>query len=101
MKGEWDRFFIPHLAFPFQECMNGMNPHSTAPGPPPAISFSTGGHAVKMTYDGEGEPLMMIMEEDGVVFKCSIRTQTPDTVREMLWPFATLMEERGKARTNT
>jgi hypothetical protein len=61
--------------------LNGLGSHNpNVPAPQPALSFLSGGQAVKMSYDGEGEPLVMIMEEDGAVFKCDIRTQTPDTV---------------------
>jgi hypothetical protein len=34
-----------------------------------------------MTYGGLGEPLKVILEEGGVVIKCSIRTQQSDEVR--------------------
>lgn len=37
--------------------------------------------ALKMTYAGVGEALKLTMEEGGVVIRCSVRTQIPDTVR--------------------
>ncbi|VDM42261.1 unnamed protein product [Toxocara canis] len=36
--------------------------------------------ALKMTYDGHGEPLKVMLEKDGIVVKCIIRTQNPDVV---------------------
>lgn len=36
--------------------------------------------ALKMTYDGHGEPLKVLLEKDGIVVKCVIKTQNPDVV---------------------
>uniref|UniRef100_A0A915PX98 Uncharacterized protein n=1 Tax=Setaria digitata TaxID=48799 RepID=A0A915PX98_9BILA len=35
---------------------------------------------LKMTYDGYGEPLKVMLEKDGVVARCLIKTQSPDIV---------------------
>lgn len=42
--------------------------------------FGTGNVAMKMTYGGHGEPLKVMLEKDGVVVKCIIRTQNPDVI---------------------
>uniref|UniRef100_F1LDQ1 Cell cycle checkpoint protein RAD1 n=2 Tax=Ascaris suum TaxID=6253 RepID=F1LDQ1_ASCSU len=43
--------------------------------------FGTGANtALKMTYSGYGEPLKVMLEKDGIVVKCVIRTQNPDVV---------------------
>uniref|UniRef100_A0A158R4U6 Cell cycle checkpoint protein RAD1 n=1 Tax=Syphacia muris TaxID=451379 RepID=A0A158R4U6_9BILA len=43
--------------------------------------FGSGNNvALKMTYDGEGEPLKIMLEKDGIVVKCIIRTQNPDVI---------------------
>ena len=36
--------------------------------------------ALKITYDGHGEPLRLLLEKDGIVVKCMIKTQNPDMV---------------------
>ncbi|CAG9534166.1 unnamed protein product [Cercopithifilaria johnstoni] len=35
---------------------------------------------LKMTYDGFGEPLKVMIEKDGIVARCLIKTQNPDIV---------------------
>ncbi|VDK50007.1 unnamed protein product [Anisakis simplex] len=36
--------------------------------------------ALKMTYNGYGEPLKVMLEKDGIVVRCVIRTQNPDAI---------------------
>uniref|UniRef100_A0A914XN71 Cell cycle checkpoint protein RAD1 n=1 Tax=Plectus sambesii TaxID=2011161 RepID=A0A914XN71_9BILA len=50
------------------ECVNlfGSSPNSST--------------ALRMTYGGLGEPLKVIMEEGGVVIRCSVRTQQSDEI---------------------
>ncbi|VDD85882.1 unnamed protein product [Enterobius vermicularis] len=36
--------------------------------------------ALKITYDGHGEPLRLLLEKDGIVVKCMIKTQNPDMI---------------------
>ncbi|MCP9265975.1 Cell cycle checkpoint protein RAD1 [Dirofilaria immitis] len=44
-------------------------------------AFGTGvSTVVKMTYDGYGEPLKLMLEKDGIVARCLIKTQDPDIV---------------------
>lgn len=45
--------------------------------------------SMKMTYDGFGEPVKLILEEEGTVVKCSVVTQTPEPV---LYAFLSLLE---------
>lgn len=33
-----------------------------------------------MYYDGQGEPLVICMEDEGIVFNCAINTQIPSPV---------------------
>uniref|UniRef100_A0A914RVK2 Uncharacterized protein n=1 Tax=Parascaris equorum TaxID=6256 RepID=A0A914RVK2_PAREQ len=43
--------------------------------------FGTGAStALKMTYSGYGEPLKVMLEKDGIVVKCVIKTQIPDVM---------------------
>ncbi|VDK78241.1 unnamed protein product [Litomosoides sigmodontis] len=35
---------------------------------------------LKMTYDGFGEPLKVLIEKDGIVARCLIKTQNPDVI---------------------
>lgn len=34
-----------------------------------------------MYYDGPGEPLVICVEDEGIVFNCAIKTQNPESVR--------------------
>ncbi|VDN37670.1 unnamed protein product [Gongylonema pulchrum] len=35
---------------------------------------------LKMTYDGHGEPFVVMLEKDGIVVRCLIKTVIPDTM---------------------
>ncbi|VDO27752.1 unnamed protein product, partial [Onchocerca flexuosa] len=50
----------------FTECLNAFG-----------AGVST---VMKMTYDGYGEPLKVMLEKNGIVAKCLIKTQNPDIV---------------------
>lgn len=51
-----------------QECLSAFG-----------IGVST---VLKMTYDGYGEPLKVMLEKDGIVARCLIKTQNPDVVSD-------------------
>lgn len=42
--------------------------------------FASNSTALRMYYEGEGEPLIICMEDEGIVFNCAINTQIPSPV---------------------
>uniref|UniRef100_A0A914EMB9 Proliferating cell nuclear antigen n=1 Tax=Acrobeloides nanus TaxID=290746 RepID=A0A914EMB9_9BILA len=45
--------------------------------------FSGASTALRLTYDGPGEPLVVSLEDEGIVFKCSIMCQNPQHHHKM------------------
>ncbi|MBW0518599.1 hypothetical protein O181_058314 [Austropuccinia psidii MF-1] len=42
--------------------------------------------AIRISYDGEGHPLVLLIEDSGVVTRCSLVTYEPDELAEMDFP---------------
>ncbi|KAA1129391.1 ssDNA endodeoxyribonuclease [Puccinia graminis f. sp. tritici] len=54
------------------------------PGPSKARKLPTS--AVRISYDGEGHPLVLLIEDSGVVTRCSLMTYEADELAQMEFP---------------